>query len=206
MNSKWMLTGGVIAVAAGVAYFATRPDTNKDASRVQPASASVTGTSPTSAVKPKVEEAPPWANSSAGGMRDQSVSNTTALPTPEMGVPKANAKSMNPAELQKMQSELLTAVQSGNPDPKRLKEILLHLKQTQGNNVGGVNVDVLIGNLDASQQLQTIAAEVQKEAQKPGGPDQRKMQELTDKMKRVQGQMRTDVMIASPTSPVQASK
>lgn len=213
MNQKWLyyLVFGAIAVAAG--FFIAKMDSNEPApakknAGVTPAAAPGAQSAGATA---EADVPPPWANSKSAQMdvrvdgqprSSSGVSEQQAL----AGAPRSEAAQSKSdlADINKMQDELLAIVQSGNPDTKKLAEVLHRLKQTQGANVGGVNVDVLINNLEKSQQLQDLSVEMQKEAQKPGGPDQKKMQENVERLKKIQAQMRTDVMVpnAGGATPV----
>lgn len=206
MNSKLMLSVGAVVVVALVLIYGVKSPTSENAKPVAGTPSDVAASSSSVTNKSAVDNLPaPWANSANGSVvqGDKSATNATG-PIDARSNNVAPGKKLTAAELQKFQDELLATVQSGNPDSKRLKEILTRLKQTQGNTVGGVNVDVLLNNLEKSQQIQDVAAQLQKESQKPGGPDQRKMQEYMDSLKKLQAQMRTDVMVASPAMTVQA--
>lgn len=207
MNSKLMLSAGAVVIVVLALAYGMRTSTSDNVKPVTGTPAGVAASAPPAANNAPADNMPaPWANgsnSSALQSGEKSSANVTGLSDGHNNT-KAPGKKLTAAELQKFQDELLGTVQSGNPDPKRLKEILTRLKQTQGNTVGGVNVDVLLNNLEKSQQIQDVAAQLQKESQKPGGPDQKKMQDYMDSLKKLQAQMRTDVMVASPAMPMQA--
>lgn len=213
MNQKWLYYLVFGAIAAAVGFFMAKMDNNAPAPAQK--NAGVTPVTPSGApsvaVPAEADVPPPWANSKSaqaevrvdGQPRSPSgVSEQPAI----AGAPRSGAAQSKSdlADINKMQTELLAIVQSGNPDTKKLAEVLHRLKQTQGANVGGVNVDVLINNLEKSQQLQDLSVEMQKEAQKAGGPDQKKMQENVERLKKIQAQMRTDVMVpnAGAATPV----
>ncbi|MFZ6818303.1 hypothetical protein [Undibacterium sp. Ji22W] len=217
MNSKLMLfVGAAIIVVLGLFYGMRSPSLDsspKPAALAQPGA--VVNTSPATNNVPVDNTPSPWANSgnssTISGAKESAMNANDArnVGTVDGKNDVRNGltvpgKKLTAIELQKFQDELLATMQSGNPDSKRLKEILTRLKQTQGNTIGGVNVDVLLNNLEKSQQIQDVAAQLQKESQKPGGPDQRKMQDHMDNLKKLQAQMRTDVMVANPAMQTQA--
>lgn len=211
MNSKLILSVGAAAILASALFYGLRSPT--PAVNPTPGAVTTPGAATNAASVAKntsIDNTPsPWANSGNGVALPGGDKSVTDMTNADGKNDARNSnvvpgKKLTPAELQKFQDELLATVQSGNPDAKKLKEILTRLKQTQGNTVGGVNVDVLLNNLEKSQQIQDVATQLQKESQKPGGPDQRKMQDYMDSLKKLQAQMRTDVMVANPAMQMQA--
>ncbi|MBI3712763.1 MAG: hypothetical protein HY253_07350 [Burkholderiales bacterium] len=206
MNKKWLFYALLTGVAAALGFFfskyeikvtATAPKTTVATSVTSVAAPSV---SPT----PETEAPPPWVNNGNQVADVNSGANTLPRMDAKQGmgageVPMSATSNSKQklAELGKMQTELTAFVQSGNTDPKKLLDILHKLKQTQGSSVGGVNIDALINNLEKTQQLQELSLEMQKESQKAGGPDPKKMQENIERLKKLQAQMRTDVTVTN---------
>ncbi len=211
MNQKWAYYLLFAAIVATAAFFLVKTD--KDIAGPTLKTAGPTLASPSAVADLNAPLAtdvpPPWANSGSTAAHKNTAGDSTPTSgshqtTSATGVTGASRTKPNLAELEKMQVELLAAVQSGKPDVKKLSEVLHRLKQTQGANVGGVNIDALINNLEKSQQLQDLSMEMQKETQKVGGPDQKKMQDNIERLKKLQAQMRTDVAVpptgtAAPT-------
>jgi hypothetical protein len=154
---------------------------------------------------------PPWATSSANGSVNGAVTGTnngvpngssvTGVRTPAQRQLDVAAREKELQDMQQFQLELQQATVNGKPDPKKMIEVFERLKQTRGPVVGGVNVDVMINNLEKAQQMQDLAAEIQKEANKGGTQDPKKMQDYMDRLRKLQSQLRTDVMVAPASAP-----
>ena len=153
------------------------------------ANPSVSGGAPS---RPSEGVPPPWA---AGGVQSPSV----ALPGQALGGPLVSAASAAAAqrdfqELEKMQQELADSMRGGQqPDPKRVEALLNQLKQKHGSTVAGVNLDVVISNLQVAQEIQVLALDMQRESAKPGGGDIKKVQVYVEQLTKLQSRLRTDV-------------
>lgn len=188
-----------------------------------PLTSSTTSTSNPSAALPNAAKPnagdmtpPPWATSSTNGSVNGSVNGSAALGngaaangtgvagvrTPAQRQMEVAAREKELQDMQQFQRELQQATVNGKPDPKKMIEVFERLKQTRGSVIGGVNVDVMINNLEKAQQMQDLAAEIQKEANKGGTQDPKKMQDYMDRLRKLQSQLRTDVMVA-PASAAQ---
>ncbi len=206
MNKKWVFYALFGGVAVALGFFLAKLDVGTSASAPK-ASAVAPVTSPAAPQARPTQEAeapPPWVNSGSQAVALGSDANSLPgmeakqqIAAGEVPVSAAGKSKEKLAELGKAQAELTAFVQAGNADPKKLLDILQKLKQTQGPVVGGVNLDALINNLEKTQQLQDLSIEMQKEAQKAGGPDQKKMQDNIERLKKLQAQMRTDVTVPS---------
>jgi uncharacterized membrane protein len=144
---------------------------------------------------------PPWANSSAGMSAASSNANAAGggTPAPATSLGKKGSQ-LSKTELDGIQTELLAAMQTQKPDTKRMIEILNRLKQSPDTKVSGINIDVLINNMEKSQQMQDLAAEIQKESTKPGGVDTKRLQEQVERLKKLQSQVRTDVLLPAASA------
>ena len=157
---------------------------------------------------------PPWANGAQSGTGNAAANAAnaangtanTGVRTPAQRQLEVAAREKELQDMQQFQRELQQATVNGKPDPKKMIEVFERLKQTRGSVVGGVNVDVMINNLDKAQQMQDLAAEIQKEANKGGAQDPKKMQDYMDRLRKLQGQLRTDVMVAPASTPQALSK
>ena len=157
---------------------------------------------------------PPWANggqigtgnAAANAANAANGTANTGVRTPAQRQLDVAAREKELQDMQQFQRELQQATVNGKPDPKKMIEVFERLKQTRGSVVGGVNVDVMINNLDKAQQMQDLAAEIQKEANKGGAQDPKKMQDYMDRLRKLQGQLRTDVMVAPASTPQALSK
>lgn len=98
-------------------------------------------------------------------------------------------------ELNKIQAEITANMQNGQPDIKKLTATLYKMKQTQGDVVGGVNIGILITNLEKAQQIQELALEMQNNTGKVGSFDQKKQELNLKKMQQLQAEMRTDFVV-----------
>jgi hypothetical protein len=154
---------------------------------------------------------PPWATSSTNGAANgtsNGAGNGMASGTLPSGVRTPAQRQLDVAarekelqDMQQFQRELQQATVNGKPDPKKMIEVFERLKQNRGSVIGGVNVDVMINNLEKAQQMQDLSAEIQKEANKGGAQDPKKMQDYMDRLRKLQGQLRTDVMVAPASMP-----
>ena len=134
---------------------------------------------------------PPWA---AGGVQAPSL----ALPGDSpVSTGSAAAAQRDLQELEKMQQELADSMRGGQqPDPKRVEALLNQLKQKHGSTVAGVNLDVVISNLQVAQEIQVLALDMQRESVKPGGGDIKKMQGYVGQLTKLQSRLRTDVSVS----------
>lgn len=104
-------------------------------------------------------------------------------------------------ELEEMQKDLTASMRGGQaPDPKKVEAMLNQLKQKHGSTVAGVNLDVVIKNLQVAQELQVLALEIQRESAKPGGGDKQKMQAYIAQLTKLQSQLRTDITVPPTAS------
>lgn len=95
-----------------------------------------------------------------------------------------------------MQQQISVAMRGGQQaDPKHVEALLLQLKSKHGSTVAGVNLDVVIGNLQVAQEIQVLALEMQRESAKPGGGDNKKMQGLLEQLTKLQLRLRTDISV-----------
>lgn len=206
MNKKWLFYALFAGVAVALGFFFAKFDITVTAVAPKTTVATSVTSSATASVRstPETEAPPPWANSGNQAANVNAGAGTLPRMDANQGVGSGEApmsatsnSKQKLAELGKTQAELTAFVQSGNADPKKLLDILQKLKQTQGPSVGGVNIDALINNLEKTQQLQELSVEMQRESQKVGGPDQKKMQENIERLKKLQAQMRTDVTVTN---------
>ena len=141
---------------------------------------------------------PPWA-AGGGGVPTlpQAGSPINGLPSPAgsaAGVP------YDRKALEKMQQELAASMRAGQqPDPKQVEALLNELKQKHGPTVAGVNLDVVIKNLQIAQQMQALAFEIQRETVKPGGGDSKRMQGYMQQLTKLQSQLGGDITV--PKTP-----
>jgi hypothetical protein len=78
------------------------------------------------------------------------------------------------------------------------------LKQKHGAMVGGVNLDLVMNNLQVSQDIQALALEMQRESAKSGGGNSKKMQAYLSQLQTLQSQLRLDISTppgARPPAP-----
>jgi hypothetical protein len=150
---------------------------------------------------------PPWMGSGSGMSPNKNINGSTSseLSTPSLGAanPKLSgveASQRRLVELEKIQAELNASLQNGQPDLKKLSATLNKMKQTQGDNVGGVNINALINNLEKAQQIQELALEMQKESAKTGNFDQKKLDSNMKKMLQLQSEMRVDIVTTTTTN------
>jgi hypothetical protein len=152
---------------------------------------------------------PPWAtsagngtpNAAANGIANGVNGSNSVIRTPAQRQLDIAAREKDVQDMQQFQRELQQATVNGKPDPKKMIEAFERLKQARGSIVGGMNVDVMINNLQKAQQMQDLAAEIQKEANKGGAQDPKKMQDYMDRLHKLQAQLRTDVMAAPASLP-----
>jgi hypothetical protein len=149
---------------------------------------------------------PPWAigNTGTPSSLPAPMDAQPAAPVQPGAVPRLDAK-----EMERMQQEISALQSSGKPpDPKRVEEMLTTLRQTHGPIAGGINLDIVINNLQVSQKMQTLALDMQAESNKPGGGSTAKMQGYMEQLNKLQSQMRTDITAGkgSVTSKPEAGK
>ncbi len=149
---------------------------------------------------------PPWAagNTETPSPLSAPMDAQPAAPVVPDAAPRLDAK-----EMERMQQEISALQSSGKPpDPKRVVEMLTTLRQTHGPIAGGINLDIVINNLQVSQKMQTLALDMQAESTKPGGGNTAKMQGYMEQLNKLQSQMRTDITAGkgSVTSKPEAGK
>lgn len=148
---------------------------------------------------------PPWMGSAAvtQGNKNSDGNSSNELSNSGSGINSQKITSAEESkkkleELNKIQAEITANMQNGQPDINKLKATLYKMKQTQGDVVGGVNIGILINNLEKAQQIQELALEMQNNTGKVGSFDQKKQEINLKKMQQLQAEMRTD-FVASPT-------
>lgn len=144
---------------------------------------------------------PPWA---AGTTQPPSTApGTSAFSGQALPADRATAAQRESRELEQMQLEISEMLRDGKqPDPKRIAEMLTSLKQKHGAVVAGVNLDAVLNNLQVAQEIQTLALEVQREGNKPGGGDSKQMQAYVAQLTKLQAKMRMDITV--PQKPAAA--
>jgi hypothetical protein len=113
-----------------------------------------------------------------------------------------NAKDADKTKaLENLQQRLAALAAPGrNPSPREVDTLLAELQKQQGSNqVGGVDIGALRGNLARAEEIQRLAHELQAVAQQPGTPNTEKMQQLMSKIQQQQAGLRMDVL-APPSS------
>jgi cell fate (sporulation/competence/biofilm development) regulator YlbF (YheA/YmcA/DUF963 family) len=147
---------------------------------------------------------PPWMGSTAvtQGNKNSDGNSSNELSNSGSGINSQKITSAEESkkkleELNKIQAEITANMQNGQPDINKLKATLYKMKQTQGDVVGGVNIGILINNLEKAQQIQELALEMQNNTGKVGSFDQKKQEINLKKMQQLQAEMRTD-FVASP--------
>ena len=194
LNKRTMALVALVLVLLAVAIMFGRRGPATAPAAMNPAAPSVANPSVPGGASSRPGDGvpPPWA---AGGVQPPSV----ALPGQALGGPPVSAASAAAAqrdlqELQRMQQELAESMRGGQqPDPKRVEALLNQLKQKHGSTVAGVNLDVVISNLQVAQEIQVLALDIQRESAKPGGGDFKKMQGYVAQLTKLQSRLRTDV-------------
>lgn len=144
---------------------------------------------------------PPWATGS--GQASSVAPGAAVLSGQPSPADKAAAAQRESRELERMQLEIAEMLRDGKqPDPKRVAAMLTSLKQKHGAIVAGVNLDVVLNNLQVAQEIQTLALEIQRESSKLGGGDSKKMQAYVAQLTKLQAQMRMDITV--PQKPAVA--
>jgi hypothetical protein len=120
---------------------------------------------------------PPWAaaNSGQSPMQDG----------------KANQRQIKLAELSAMRMALMKSMQeTGHVDPKQVDALLVKIESVTGTTTfNGINLEALRNTLAKSQEMQTIANEMNREASKPGGADPKKIKAYSDQLLVLQKQV-----------------
>jgi cytochrome c556 len=145
---------------------------------------------------------PPWAGASP-------VAPGIATAPPAGINTKEQQRQLQMRELEKIQTELTQAQREGYPlDPRQVDAALAKIQQVTGSNmIAGVNVDALRTVLQKSQEMKVVAAEMEIEAKKQGGPDIQKIHAYVDQLQKLQSQMtRTEVVPAMQPSPAGKTK
>ena len=206
MNKRSMAVAALILLLLAVAlYFALRG--SSVTGRAPVAAVPTVPSASTSAVpgiggsRPGDSAPPPWATGS--GQAPSVAPGAAVLSGQPSPADKAAAAQRESKELEQMQLEIAEMLRNGKqPDPKRVAEMLTSLKQKHGAIVAGVNLDVVLNNLQVAQEIQTLALEIQRESSKPGGGDSKKMQAYVAQLTKLQAQMRMDITV--PQKPVAA--
>lgn len=121
--------------------------------------------------------------------------------------PGTAAADKDVAELQAMQAELLRQTQQGRePDPKLVDATLAKAQEVEGSSVvSGINIPAVRQNLAKAQQLRELAQAMEKEANRPGGPDMTRLKAQLAQLQNLQSHLRRDVSVSEPKAAAPAA-
>ena len=206
MNKRSMAVFALILLLLVVAVFiGSRGSSGTASTPVAPGSTAPSAAAPVmpgvGGPRPGDTAPPPWATGS--GQAPSVAPGAAILSGQPSPADKAAAAKRESRGVEQMQLEIAEMLRDGKqPDPKRVAELLTSLKQKHGAIVAGVNLDVVLNNLQVAQEIQTLALEIQRESGKPGGGDSKKMQAYAAQLTKLQAQMRMDITV--PQKPAAA--
>jgi hypothetical protein len=209
----WILLAALVSLLAILAgmLWSQRMPADSDPAGARPATAApAIGALPVPApLSPKSDgvdsSLPPWAaagSSATTGSAPTGGSTALSAPTGPSTIqpPPGDAQAT-----EKLAERLAELEQSGaQADPKKIAETLAALKQKHGAMVGGVTLDLVMNNLQVSQDIQALALEMQRESAKSGGGNSKKMQAYLSQLQTLQSQLRLDISTppgARPPAP-----
>lgn len=201
MNKKLMAVAvSALVLLSAAVLFGSRDPAPEPAPRAAAAKAPAPAARPAAGLpQPRNDNAPsPWAAHAPVATLPGAATprDSAALPSPQLA--QRDLK-----ELEKIKMELSDAMRDGKQaDPKKVVEALVKLKQMNGSAVSGVNLDAVINNVEKAQEMQALALEMQRESNKPGGPDRKALLAYVEQLKKLQAQVRTDFSV--PQKPVSA--
>lgn len=187
-----VLVGGIVWFAKPAAPVAS--STPPPSSVSAPVSAATARTPSMAAGGAAQTQAPPWAGAvdgSAGNL--QPMGMAAAIHAAPVDPAKAKARAAIRARL----AELTAG--GRHPTPGEMSGVLADLERTEGSSaVGGVNIEALRNNLDKVSEMQKLGAELSAEAQQPGGGDKQKIEQILSRVRQLQSEMQSNIIVASP--------
>jgi hypothetical protein len=198
----WILLAALVSLLAILAgtLWSQRMPADSDSAGARPATtAPAIGALPVpTPLSPKSDGVdsllPPWAAAGSSATTGSALTGgATALSVPTgpsiIQPPPGDAQAT-----EKLAERLAELQQSGaQADPKKIAETLAALKQQHGAMVGGVNLDLVMNNLQVSQDIQALALEMQRESAKSGSVNSKKMQAYLSQLQNLQSQLRLDI-------------
>ncbi|MGC9455906.1 MAG: hypothetical protein ACP5DC_00150 [Halothiobacillaceae bacterium] len=144
-----------------------------------------------------VDEAPrPWEQAPDEPAEEQ----TPRAPVPELPEPVGPQLSDEElAELNAIQREMTAIAAEPKPDLDRLDSALVRMAEITGNEaIGGIDLGQLRNNVAIARDLQALAEEIEREAERGEEVDIDKLQDLLKQMETLQGQLDHDFAMELP--------